>query len=187
MERLSRKQAGGGGSVLTMYLALVEEPWEKEWLRMVYERYYRRMLGQARRYLAAEERAEDAVHNAFLHLIGHLERLRDLPEERLGGYLSVAVRNECLTLLRRERPTVPLEDWGDFAAQAESSEAEDIAAVIRAMPETYRAALEMKFLQERTDREIAQALQLSEGAVRVRISRGRALLQQKLREEGYTP
>ena len=112
MERLSRKQAGGGGSVLTMYLALVEEPWEKEWLRMVYERYYRRMLGQARRYLAAEERAEDAVHNAFLHLIGHLERLRDLPEERLGGYLSVAVRNECLTLLRRERPTVPLEDWG---------------------------------------------------------------------------
>ena len=99
----------------------------------------------------------------------------------------MAVRNECLTLLRRERPTVPLEDWGDFAAQAESSEAEDIAAVIRAMPETYRAALEMKFLQERTDREIAQALQLSEGAVRVRISRGRALLQQKLREEGYTP
>ena len=93
--------------MLTMYLALVEEPWEKEWLRMVYERDYRRMLGQARRYLAAEGRAEDAVHNAFLHLIGHLERLRDLPEERLGGYLSMAVRNECLTLLRREKPTVP--------------------------------------------------------------------------------
>lgn len=170
--------------MLTMYLALVEEPWEKEWLRMVYERYYRRMLGQARRYLAAEERAEDAVHNAFLHLIGHLERLRDLPEERLGGYLS---RNECLTLLRRQKPTVPLEDWEAFAAQAESGEAEDIVAVIRAMPETYRAALEMKFLQERTDREIARALQLSEGAVRVRISRGRALLQKKLREEGYAP
>ena len=147
--------------MLTMYLALVEEPWEKEWLRMVYERYYRRMLGQARRYLAAEE--------------------------RLGGYLSVAVRNECLTLLRRERPTVPLEDWEAFAAQAESGEAADIVAVIRAMPETYRAALEMKFLQERTDREIAQALHLSEGAVRVRISRGRALLQKKLREEGYAP
>lgn len=172
--------------MLTMYLALVEEPWEKEWLRMVYERYYRRMLGQACRYLAAEERAEDAVHNAFLHLIGHLERLRALPEERLGGYLSVAVRNECLTLLR-EKPTVPLEDWEAFAAQTESGEEADIVAVIRAMPETYRAALEMKFLQERTDREIAQALQLSEGAVRVRISRGRALLQKKLREEGYTP
>ena len=56
---------------------------------MVYERYYRRMLGQARRYLAAEERAEDAVHNAFLHLIGHLERLRDLPEERLAACLAL--------------------------------------------------------------------------------------------------
>ena len=82
---------------------------------------------------------------------------------------------------------MPLEDWEAFAAQAESGEAADIVAVIRAMPETYRAALEMKFLQERTDREIAQALHLSEGAVRVRISRGRALLQKKLREEGYAP
>ena len=82
---------------------------------------------------------------------------------------------------------MPLEDWEAFAAQAESGEAEDIVAVIRAMPETYRAALEMKFLQERTDREIARALHLSEGAVRVRISRGRALLQKKLREEGYAP
>ena len=173
--------------MLTMYLALVEEPWEKEWLRMVYERYYRRMLGQARRYLAAEERAEDAVHNAFLHLIGHLERLRDLPEERLGGYLSVAVRNECLTLLRRERPTVPLEDWGDFAAQAESSEAEDIAAVIRAMPETYRAALEMKLLLGCSGAEIARRLGLTESAVNTRISRGRALLRKIFEEEGIEP
>ena len=54
------------------------------------------------------------------------------------------------------------------------------------MPETYRAVLEMRLVEERTTREIAAALGLSEGAVNTRISRGRALLAEKLRKEGYT-
>ena len=61
-----------------------------------------------------------------------------------------------------------------------------IIDTIRSMPETYRAVLEMRLVEERTTREIAAALGLSEGAVNTRISRGRALLAEKLRKEGYT-
>ena len=57
--------------------------------------------------------------------------------------------------------------------------------LIRALPEQYRTILELKFLWEWTDRAIAQAVGLSVDAVSARVSRGRKLLQQKLREAGY--
>ena len=50
------------------------------------------------------------------------------------------------------------------------------------MPEAYRAALEMRFVEERSYQEIAQALGLSETAVKSRVSRGRTLLLRQLEE-----
>ena len=58
-------------------------------------------------------------------------------------------------------------------------------ALIRSMPETYRQVLEMKFVLEMKDKEIGKALGLSADAVSQRVRRGRKLLIEKLREEGY--
>lgn len=58
-----------------------------------------------------------------------------------------------------------------------------IVALIRDMPELYRAVLEMRFVEERTTREIAQALHLPEATVNTRIFRGRKLLAERMREE----
>ena len=60
-----------------------------------------------------------------------------------------------------------------------------IVAVIQAMPEQYRRLLELKFLLEWSNKEIAKHLGLSQTAVSTRLSRGRKLLQERLREEGY--
>ena len=60
-------------------------------------------------------------------------------------------------------------------------------SIIRAMPETYRAALEMRFVLEMTHKEISKALGISETAAANRVSRGRKLLIEKLKEEGYEP
>lgn len=73
------------------------------------------------------------------------------------------------------------------AEAREEKGVEDVAAIIRSMPEQYREILDLKFLEEKTDQEIADLLGLSKGAVSTRISRGRKLLQEKLREEGYRP
>ena len=60
-----------------------------------------------------------------------------------------------------------------------------IIEIIQAMPDTYRAVLEMRFVEECSTKEIAKALSLKETTVDVRIHRGRALLIKKLMEEGY--
>ena len=69
----------------------------------------------------------------------------------------------------------------------EDQNTNELRQIRRALPEQYREILDLKFLEEKTDQEIADLLGLSKGAVSTRISRGRKLLQEKLREEGYRP
>ena len=90
-----------------------------------------------------------------------------------------------MTLLRKYGRDLPL-DEALTESVTEDNDSFTIVDVIRSMPETYRAVLEMRFVEERSTREIATALGLSERAVDTRISRGRALLVEKLRKEGYT-
>ena len=51
------------------------------------------------------------------------------------------------------------------------------------LPETYRAVLEMKFLLDCSGKDISQKLGISENAVNVRISRGRAMLREIMEKE----
>ncbi|MBR6526534.1 MAG: sigma-70 family RNA polymerase sigma factor, partial [Lachnospiraceae bacterium] len=62
-----------------------------------------------------------------------------------------------------------------------------IVEVIRAMPEQYRTILELKFVLEWKDKEIARHLGLPLSTVTSRIHRGRKLLQDALIKEGYAP
>ncbi len=59
-------------------------------------------------------------------------------------------------------------------------DAEQIVAALEALPEEYRVACTLYFVQEFSYDEIAQTLDVPLGTVRSRIHRGRRLLQQRL-------
>ena len=61
-----------------------------------------------------------------------------------------------------------------------------VSIAIGALPELYRAVLELKFVAGYTNREIARMLGISESAVGTRILRGRAMLKEKLDAEGVS-
>ena len=62
----------------------------------------------------------------------------------------------------------------------------ELVSLFSRLPETYRATLEMKFLLQYTDREIAKHLDISETAVSTRINRGRSLLRDLVKKDGFT-
>ena len=96
------------------------------------------------------------------------------------------MKNESLMILRKKKRIVQLEDWDGFVAEAEYiSEYSELVQLFSRLPETYRAALEMKFLLYYSGKEIAQRLGISETAVDTRISRGRTLLKEILEKEGF--
>ena len=99
------------------------------------------------------------------------------------------MKHAAVDILRQEGRSEPLdEDWDAIAPEDVEQESayRHLVALIRAMPEQYREVLELKFVLERSNREIAEALGLTEGTVGVRIQRGRALLIRRLEQEGYS-
>ncbi|HXJ30186.1 MAG TPA: sigma-70 family RNA polymerase sigma factor [Gemmatimonadales bacterium] len=75
-----------------------------------------------------------------------------------------------------------LQDHTDDPASALLSrlDAESIVAALEALPEEYRVACSLYFIQDFSYEDIAQTLAVPLGTVRSRIHRGRKLLQQRL-------
>lgn len=173
-------------AMLNMLLSMLSDEEDRKALYDLYMQYQDAMLRVARRYFPTDSAsADDAVQNAWLRAIDNFSKIFEIPCKKRGAYLVIIVKNEALTLLRKYGRELPL-DESLTEIGTENDDSASIVDTIRSMPETYRAVLEMRLVEDCTTREIAAAMGLSESAVDTRISRGRALLAEKLRKEGYT-
>lgn len=140
----------------------------------------------AARILGPGPRAEDAVHDGFVKLIRSFDQLRDRPEDQLERWLMVAVRTTAVDMLRKESRETELDSaaW-EPSVPPDLGEFQTLVALIRSMPEEYRRVLELRFVAEWSLADIGRELGLTEGAVKSRVFRGRKLLIDALRKEGY--
>ena len=166
--------------MLPMLLATIENDADRALFAEIYEQYHERMEQAALRILKDTHDAEDAVQNAFLKIIRNFEKFLELPCKKRPFWCVCIVKNEAITLLRKKKKAIMLESMEDaYDASADIEKAlfyEDIIRLFAGLPETYRAVLEMKFLLDCSGKDISQKLGISENAVNVRISRGRAKL-----------
>ena len=99
--------------------------------------------------------------------------------------MSIA-KNEALSIYRKRQKTVQFEDWDSVAADVASvTDYDELVTLFTKLPESYRLALEMKYLLDYSGKEIADRLGISESAVNTRISRGRTLLREIAEKEGF--
>lgn len=136
--------------------------------------------------LKDQQDAEDAVQNAFMQVIKHFHKVYEIPCKNLPFWLISIVKNEALMILRKKKRVVQMEDWDAIVEESEStSDYDELVQLFSRLPETYRAALEMKFLLDYSGKEIALRLGITETAVNTRISRGRVMLKDILEKEGF--
>lgn len=174
--------------MLPVCFAMLEEAGDRELFAQLYQQFYNKMMRVARQILLSQNQAEDAVHDAFLKIILHFDDLKAVPEERQIYWVVTVTKNAALDLLRKERRDLPMD--GEVEKRLSAAPAEDggfraLVEVIRRMPETYRRVMELRFLTEWSHAEIARELHITEGAVKTRVSRGRQLLIEAMRKEGY--
>lgn len=176
-------------TIVIVFLSMLETDTDRQLFTELYNQYGNAMLRVSRRFFLDDPTmVEDAVQNAWLRIAENFSRIQEIPCKKRGGYLVVIAKNESISLLRKRRQEVQFDDTKTVGESGfENGSAEDVIETIRAMPETYRAVLEMRFVEEMSTKEIAALLGLKESAVDVRIHRGRALLMKKLREEGIAP
>ena len=60
---------------------------------------------------------------------------------------------------------------------------QEVRQLVQKLPEKYRIVIHLFYYEDYAIREIAEILHLSESNVKIRLSRGRALLRQTLKEE----
>lgn len=173
--------------MLAMFLAMLETEEDQRRFTKLYETYEKKVCAVALRVLRDPDRAEDAAQQTWFQLIKNWDRVSALPWEETEGYAVTAAKNCALDILRAEKRTTAFpEDWDPPAPESHQDEYDYLVSLIRSLPEGYRRILELKCVEEETNKEIARRLKLNESTVASRILRGRAMLREQLEKEGYT-
>jgi len=119
----------------------------------------------------------DIVQEVFLSAYKNLHTLRD--KNAVGAWLAMIARNRATEFYRRAKPTEELPE--ELSGKDDSkTEAREILAAIRALPETYKETLVLRLVEGMTGNEIAERTGLTPESVRVNLHRGMKLLRQKL-------
>lgn len=121
----------------------------------------------------------DAVQECMARALQKIHTLRD--ERYLRTWVTRILLNACYDLLRkrqRELPTEALEVVSPPQGDGEMVEA------LAALDAKFRVTIVLHHIEGYTTREIAQIMQVPEGTVKFRLSRGRALLKEILMKGG---
>lgn len=150
----------------------------------LFRRYRDRMWAVALRLTGDREVASDAVQEAFLSAFRRADSFRG--ESQVTTWLHRIVVNACFDRVRRIRPTVDLDDAPVAALvdRRDATSAVDTSLVVHAaletLPRGQRAAIVLVDMLGLSVVEAATVLDVAEGTIKSRCSRGRAVLASRL-------
>jgi RNA polymerase sigma-70 factor (ECF subfamily) len=149
-------------------------------------RHRDRLWAVALRTLGDREEAADALQDALVSAYRRADTFRG--DAAVTTWLHRIVVNACLDRIRRAkaRPTVPLPDREPASGRDEHASVEavlDVRAALARLPESQRAALVLVDMHGLSVAEAAAVLEVAEGTVKSRCSRGRSTLATLLRPD----
>jgi len=145
------------------------------------------LINLAYRFCRDRGRAEDLAQEAFLRIYRGLHTWRrDAP---FSTWLFAVATNCYRSELRRIPPMMetldlPAMAGSDTDPSLNSDRHESIRQAVLALPARYREAIVLFYFHEMDISAAARSLGLPEGTVKSRLSRGRKILQRKLRTAG---
>lgn len=157
--------------------------------KRLYERYSGQLMAVCLRYTGERESAEDVLHDGFLKIFLSIQSFSYRGEGSLFAWLSRVMANEALNFVRRQRKTlqdeIPMEQLPEV-----SNEEEDVDQVppkvlmkfIQELPDGYRTVFNLFVFEEKTHKEIASILGITEHASSSQFFRARILLMKRIKE-----
>ncbi|MDQ2870253.1 MAG: sigma-70 family RNA polymerase sigma factor [Acidobacteriota bacterium] len=153
-----------------------------------------RLLAVARRFLRDEDAARDCLQTAFLQALRNVGRFEG--RSSLGTWLHRIVVNTALLTLRSRRrkpeesldPLLPVFDRSGYRMPvgpvertpeeiASGGEARElIQSAIDLLPESYRTVVILRDLEDLSGQEVAELLETTPNAVKVRLHRAHSAL-----------
>jgi RNA polymerase sigma-70 factor (ECF subfamily) len=160
----------------------------EEAFRMLFEDYYKRLVVFAGKYLDNMESARDIVQDLFMNL--YESRTSLTIKTSLKSYLYSSVKHRCLNQLRHEGVKEKYRELAIQAVTAEDPDLEEkmdatelearIYQIVSGLPEQCRRIYTMSRVENKRNREIAEALNLSVRTVEAQISNALKTLKNNL-------
>ena len=125
--------------------------------------------------------AEDAVQEVFIRYLQKAPAFAD--EEHEKAWLITVAANRCRDILRlrKRHPQIDAEALGEVPAQTEDSSG--ILEALLALPEKFRLVLILYYVEEYPVEAIAEIIGRTSSAVKMRLRKGRKLLEELYRKE----
>lgn len=136
-------------------------------------------------YLKDYHLAEDATQETFIKVYKGLDGFRNESSEKT--WITKIAVNECKNCMRKNwfkkerNPFIP--NMNESYCQFEDDAS--ITAKIKELPLKYKEVILLYYYQEMNVKEISRILCVSESAVQQRLKRGRKMLKDNLKENGY--
>jgi RNA polymerase sigma-70 factor (ECF subfamily) len=157
-------------------------------LAELYERHVGRAVALAALVGGDADAAEDIAHEAFIRTAGRLSGLRD--PSAFDSYLRRTVVNLCRARARRasiERRYVRWLAPREVATAPSRTEDQDVLwRALRDLPDRQRAAVVLRYYEDLSEEQVADALRCSPRAVNALVSRAMATLRERIGEEERT-
>lgn len=153
---------------------------------LIVHNYSQALVGFAFRYGFNQEEAEDIAQETLVRVFKNIARYE--PRASLASWLFRIETNLCLDRKRYQKrhPGVSLEELTAIPQQGPVEGASLLGRAIQealnSLPERQRAAILLTRYEGMSYSEAARSLDVSEGALKQLIFRGRSILQEKLRD-----
>lgn len=161
---------------------LIQERLMRQTIQELVERYQNSLYAVAFNVCKNQQDAEDAVQDTFLQYYNSKKEFES--EQHIRAWLiRVAInkaKNMNLSFWRKNKTS--LEDYMETLV-FETPESEHLFETVMGLPEKYRIVIHLFYYEDYSVREIGEILKISESNVKVRLSRGRMLLRETLKEE----
>lgn len=152
----------------------------------LYTAHYKGLVRLATFLLKENGTAEEIVQDAYVAMHASWRKLRD--PGKAEAYLRQAVVNRCRSGLRRRKvaekyapkpmPDAPSAEYGAIDA----FERRSVVDALHKLPTRQREVIVLRYYGQLSEAEIAEALGISQGAVKSHASRGMAALRTTLEQ-----
>jgi RNA polymerase sigma-70 factor (ECF subfamily) len=169
-------------------------------VRAIIQANNRRLYRLARGILRNDSEAEDVVQETYVRAFTHLESFRG--DASLATWLSRIAMNEALGRLRRQRPSVDVNDLAPGVLEAQiipfplAAASEDpeksmaqreiqqvVEHAIDELPEAFRIVFITRVIEGMNVEETAELLALKPDTVKTRLHRARAMLRENVEKK----
>ncbi|MCR5785459.1 MAG: RNA polymerase sigma factor [Eubacterium sp.] len=172
-----------------LYLSLIDDEGDKSKFEIIYREYRQLMYYVADQILGDTKDSEDVVHDAFLKIIEHIEKISDPKCPKTRSFVVTIVERKAIDLYRQRqrRSNVSFEEaFLDKSKEAETeavNESDRIATAIALLPDNYRELILLRYDNGFSEGEIADIVDMTPANVQKTLQRAKKKLAALLEED----